>query len=204
MRIAGWIPRASSRSSSSAGGELGRSARELAARPRRISFDQGVQEPQAQGERHEPLLGSIVEVALQTPPLDVARLDDPRPRGGEALVGVGVGQRLGDQVREVAELLLGVASEVLGRVGGGHQGAPELAGDAHRGRDRGPQPASTPVLGDHPVGGRVLVNSLSLAVAPDPGHDRPVVERQARADREGAVAPARPSCRREPPRRSLS
>ena len=80
MRTAGWIPRASSRSSSRPGLEL---------RARADEHHRGVlgavgQPPlgDAQGERRrdEPLLRAVVEVALESPPGLVGRVDDPRPR----------------------------------------------------------------------------------------------------------------------------
>ena len=92
------MPRASSRSSASASRAprpaLASAARAAAGSPVEPRLDQ----PQAQGERHEPLLRPVVQVALQAPALGVAGLDDARPRGGELLVGVGVGQRLGDEL----------------------------------------------------------------------------------------------------------
>ena len=77
--MAGWIPRASSRSS---------------ARARSSSSARLVEEPgqhrvgprgpvarlaQLEGERDETLLGTVVEIALDAPPLGVGRLDQPRP-----------------------------------------------------------------------------------------------------------------------------
>jgi hypothetical protein len=43
-----------------------------------------------------------VQVALQPPALGVAGLDDARARGGELLARVGVGERLRDELGEVA------------------------------------------------------------------------------------------------------
>ena len=89
---------------------------------------------QPERDRDEPLLGAIVQVALEPQALGVADLHDARPRGGQLLVGVGVGQRLGDQVGEVAEPLL----EALGQgvVGGRHrrQHAPQPPADGDRRR----------------------------------------------------------------------
>ena len=69
---------------------------------------------QAQRQRDEALLGAVVEVALEAAALGVAGLDDARPRGGEPLARVGVGQRLGDQLGEVAQPALGVLAEPAG------------------------------------------------------------------------------------------
>jgi hypothetical protein len=51
------------------GGFQGRVGRQLRA-----------EELQRQGQRHEPLLGAVVQVALEPPPLGVARLDDAGTR----------------------------------------------------------------------------------------------------------------------------
>ena len=72
---------------------------------------------QAHGERrrHQPLLGAVVQVALQAPALGVAGLDDAHARGGELLARLGVGDRLGREVGEVGDPELGLGREGLGR-----------------------------------------------------------------------------------------
>ena len=61
-------------------------------------------EPQRDGD--EPLLGAVMQVALEAPALRVADLDNPRPGRRQLLVGVGVRQRLRHEVGEVAQPLL--------------------------------------------------------------------------------------------------
>ena len=58
----------------------------------------------AQLERHrdEALLGAVVQVALEPHAFGVADLDEARPRCGQLLVGVGIGQGLRDELGEVA------------------------------------------------------------------------------------------------------
>ena len=53
-----------------------------------------LREPQVVGERQQPLLRAVVEVALEPAPLGVAGLDDARPRGAQL---VELGERLGPQ-----------------------------------------------------------------------------------------------------------
>ena len=48
----------------------------------RLARKRHLQAPEPDAERDEPLLRAVVEVALEPPPLLVARLDDPRPRRG--------------------------------------------------------------------------------------------------------------------------
>ena len=81
------MPRASSRSSSSACAELLRGLAEQARRPApgRSSISR-LREPEHERERDEPLLGAVVEVALEPPPLDVARLDDARARAPQLVL----------------------------------------------------------------------------------------------------------------------
>ena len=96
MRIAGWMPRASARSSARA------STTSASASARSSSTDvPSVGEPSAGELEREPdpeqaLLRSVVEVALDAPPLGVARLDDPR--AGGAHLGE-LGAQLGLQAR---------------------------------------------------------------------------------------------------------
>jgi len=54
-------------------------ARERCVRLLRVLVDQPVGDPDPDGERDEPLLGAVVEVALEPPPLGVAGGDDARP-----------------------------------------------------------------------------------------------------------------------------
>ena len=82
-----------------------RRGQELARRGR-VLLERRADHAQVERDRHEPLLRAVVEVALEPPALGVAGLDDARARGGELLVGVGVGERLRDQVGEVAQPLL--------------------------------------------------------------------------------------------------
>jgi hypothetical protein len=59
----------------------------------------------------QPLLCPVVEIALETPALGVASLDEPRARGGELLSCIRVRQRLRDQLGEAEEALLGPLGE---------------------------------------------------------------------------------------------
>ena len=82
--------------------ELGPRDRELARR-RGVRLEARIEHPQAQRQRHEPLLGSVMEVALDASARGVRGLDDPRPRRGELLTRVRVGERRGDQLGEAAD-----------------------------------------------------------------------------------------------------
>ena len=79
MRMAGWMPRASSRSSASAvASRAGQLVDLRVLQPR-------LEHPQVEREADELLLGAVVEVALDPPPRGVARLDDPQPREPQLL-----------------------------------------------------------------------------------------------------------------------
>ena len=61
-----------------------------------------------EGQRHEPRLRAVVQVALQPPPLGVAGLDDPRARGAQLLqagaqLGVELGHAAAQQAAQVGE-----------------------------------------------------------------------------------------------------
>ena len=113
--------------------------RQLLARAREVGVVRmpARRQPQHQRERDEPLLRAVVQVALQPPALGVARGDDARARRGELRARLGVGQRLGGELGEVRDPLLGAGRRRL-RVD---------AGDDHR----APQP---PVEEDRPGDGR--------------------------------------------------
>ena len=91
---AGWMPRASSRSSSSEFGELVARARPRAPRPApgRVRMSDA-DHPQLQRDRDEPLLRAVVQVALEPAALGVAGRDDALARRLQ-LGEPGVGLRL--------------------------------------------------------------------------------------------------------------
>ena len=76
------MPRASSRSSSSAA-RSSRFGRVERAGP--VGVELGAQQPQREREHDEPLLGAVVEVALEPPARGVAGLDGPGARRAELL-----------------------------------------------------------------------------------------------------------------------
>ena len=90
---AGWMPRASSRSSASDCGELvARGGHELLGVPRVVA-DPPLDQRELQGERDQPLLGAVVQVALDAAPLGVGGGDDALARGlqlGQPRVDLGV------------------------------------------------------------------------------------------------------------------
>ena len=51
-----------------------------------VGLEPGLREPQGEGKRREPLLGAVVEVALQPASRRVGGVDDPRPGGAELLL----------------------------------------------------------------------------------------------------------------------
>src|SRR4051812_35224566 len=50
-----------------------------------VALDAGGHDPEAEGERYKSLLGTVVEVALETPAGRVGRLDDAGPGSGQLL-----------------------------------------------------------------------------------------------------------------------
>ena len=74
---AGWMPRASSRSSPSDWASSSPALVIIASADdgsRRMS---GLDQPELQGQCDQPLLSAVVQVALEPPPLGVAGRDDP-------------------------------------------------------------------------------------------------------------------------------
>ena len=150
-----------------------------------IRVELALGEPQRERERDEPLLGAVVQVALQPPALLRAGLDDARA-GGAQLLDAGA--------------QLGLQPLVLHRqAGGGRDRAQQvgLLGQRHVVQDR----ADAPVL-EHDLGPRahriavrrqldrmaVGVDPLALVLEPEDEIERAVAERvgQPAAQRAGA------------------
>ena len=79
------MPRASSRSSTRASRASLRGRLDQGLKPRVGSGGPVAGHPQRQAQRDQPLLGAVVQVALEPAPLGVAGLDDPRPGGPDLL-----------------------------------------------------------------------------------------------------------------------
>ena len=89
------MPWASSRSSSRAAAVSSPAASSIRASSLvTIGGRAGTREAQVVGQREQPLLGAVVEVALEPAPLGVAGLDDPRARRAQIME---LGQHLGLQ-----------------------------------------------------------------------------------------------------------
>ena len=88
-------------------------------------LERALGEPQLQGERDEALLRAVVQVALEAAALGVAGAHDARARGRQLVVRVGVGERLRDEVGEVAQALLGSLGQRALVDRGGDERAPE-------------------------------------------------------------------------------
>ena len=69
--------------------------------------------PQLQGEGDQPLLGAVVQIALDAPARLVGGGHDPRPGGGQRGLRLGVGDRGGDQLGEAGQPRLGVRRQRL-------------------------------------------------------------------------------------------
>ena len=102
LSTAGWIPRASSRSSSSdwessSPAELTSCSASAGSRA-----DAALDHPQLERDGDEPLLRAVVEVALEPPPLRVAGGDDALARGAqlrEPVLGLGLQPRVVERDR---------------------------------------------------------------------------------------------------------
>ena len=100
----------------------------------RVALELLADHAQPEGDRDESLLSAVVQVALEPRALGVADLDEARPRCGELLVGVGIGQRLRDELGEVAQPLLEplgqASSDVVAAASTPHSLPPTLTGAA--------------------------------------------------------------------------
>ena len=129
LTTAGWMPRATSRSSSSDVAISG--APDRAARSRRIVGQPLLQQAELERERDEPLLCAVVQVALESLPLLLAGLDDPRARAPELFEA---GPQLGVQ-RAFSSAI--PAAAVTARAARARLAAPGRGAAPRRGRRRG-------------------------------------------------------------------
>ena len=129
------MPRASSRSSESPRASSSW-ASVRTSRARQVALELRGDDVQLEGDRDEPLLSAVVQVALEPHPFGVADLDEPRPRRGQLLVGVGIGQSLRDEFGEVAQPLLETVGQASSDVVAAAS-TPQPSADGDRRRHRG-------------------------------------------------------------------
>ena len=101
------MPRAISRSSSSTSVIPAATPSSSASSSLELGRDGRLRRAQLQRERDEPLLGAVVQVALDAAPRLVGGGDDARARRLQLGPALGVGDGGGDELGESAEALLG-------------------------------------------------------------------------------------------------
>ena len=154
----------------------------------RVTLELSPDDAQPEGDRDEPLLSAVVQVALEPPALGVADLHDARSRSGQLLVGVGVGQCLRDEVGEVAEPLLETFAQRLVRRRRRRQHTPKPAADADRRRYAGSVADASHGGRERPVHLLVALHALRLAAADHLRDEGVAVEVELRADRKARRA----------------
>ncbi len=102
--------------------------------------DLGLDEPQPDRDRDEPLLGAVVQVALDAAALGVAGLDDAQPRGGELVARLRARDGQRDQLGERLQAVLRPRRQRLGLAQPGDQRPPRGSGHADRHGDARPEP----------------------------------------------------------------
>ena len=170
VRIAGWMPRASARSSSSAPPTSASASVEQLVDGAVPVGESAAGELECEPDPEQALLGAVVEVALEPPPLGVAGLDDPRARGAH------LGE-LGAQLRLQARVL---EREARGRADGLEQRG--LVEERRVVDERGDPPA---VVLEHGDGAPVARAHVERAPA---GIDVALVRRQPESELERRVA----------------
>jgi hypothetical protein len=92
---------------------------------------------QLQRQRDQPLLGAVVQVALDAAPGLVGGGDDAGARGRQLGLRLGVRDRGGDQLGEVGQARLGVGRQRLGSGGADPDQPPQPPLHRDRAPDRG-------------------------------------------------------------------
>jgi hypothetical protein len=154
---------------------------ELGARGARVVAQPRLDDAQPEGERDELLLGAVVKVALDALALGVADLDEARPRGGEPVARVGVGERLRDELGEVEQPPLRVLRQPLGLPGRGGERAPETAADADRSRHGRAEPERAQPVRQRAARALVALDPLGPAAAEHARDDGVAVHRKRRS-----------------------
>jgi hypothetical protein len=169
---------------------------------------------EVQHQRDQPLLGAVVQVALDPPACLVTGGHDPCPRGGQLLAallqGAGHGVEAALKDPDLPDAALGRAHrEVAGRepVGHGrrpadrlHDGPGQVAGE--QGDEQGRPAQADPGGDDGPLGGRVRVSFVgrrqatlgrqeAVELAPDGVHALPALVGRGHRPRRLRVAPYR-------------
>ena len=132
-------------------GELGLGLLEQPGNRFGAALQRALGEAQLQRERDEALLRAVVQVALQPAALGIARAHDARAGGGELVVRVGVGERLRDEVGEVAQALLGSLGQRALVDRGGDERSPEAVRELDRRGHAGAVAVRAEVLDEAPA-----------------------------------------------------
>ena len=182
MSVPGWRPRASSRSSSSPASSSPAASSQQLGRGVRFRLELRLRHAEKEGRRDEPLLGAVVQVALEPPALLVAGPHDPRARRLQVLACLRARDRERDEVAERGEPHFGVGGQRVGAAD--RDRTPARAGDDDRRRHR--RAVADP---QH----QLLVLALGRAPVVDPGgqagfarlsDQRGLLDEQASAERE--------------------
>ena len=151
----------------------------------------GLREPEQQRRRDEPLLGAVVEVALEPAALLVAGSDDARARRLQVLARLRARHRERDQLAEGGEAVLRAGRQRVRRLPIVTDAPHRPGDDDRRGRGR-PVAAAEQHLGQLALGGAPVVDAggdAGLAHAAD---------RRRLVERRGAFRPetgrSRPGC----------
>jgi hypothetical protein len=100
-----------------------------------VGVHEAVDDPQADRQRDQPLLRTVVEVALEPPALPVARRDDAGPRRRELLARLGVREGHRDELGERGDPVLIPRREGVDVHGRDDHRAPQLSAQHDRRAD---------------------------------------------------------------------
>src|SRR4051812_40646968 len=115
--------------------EAFRDTRQLGLQLDTLRWDGRLHAVQLERERDQPLLRSVVEIALDSPARLIGGGDDPGAGGSELGPALGVGDRSADELRELADPRLRVEGERGIAPGRGGYHTPQPAADDDRTAD---------------------------------------------------------------------
>ncbi len=166
-------------------GQSRRDARQLSSQVAPVGGNIGLRGARRQRERDQPLLGTVVQVALDPAAGLVRRGDDPPARGGQLRPALRVRDRGREQLGELLQATLRTEWQKLACGRNGHH-APQTGLGKNRAHYRRDDTQATRGARDGPVGRQPVhrVNTGGASGAVDLGRDHSRLEHPSRPDRE--------------------
>ena len=142
----------------------------------------GLDRPQPEAKCHDPLLCPVVQIAFEPPPGLIRRGHDACPGCLEFSPRLGIGDRGGDEIGEVADARLGSGWHRPRAYGTDDQRASRFAVDGHGCADAGTEAEAVHPGGNRARHGRIVVDPGRLAGLPNRAAQAVAIHRESFSD----------------------